>query len=64
MSARVRREDFVVVPRRQPGDNRPPEAVDETKKVVLNAVFAGAYELDARKRLVVARTRIGGPRNN
>ncbi len=64
MSARVRREDFVVVPRPQPGDNRPPEAIGETTKVVLNAIFAGAYELDARKRLVVARARIGGPRSN
>lgn len=61
MSARVKREDFVVVPRRVPGDNRPPETVDNTKKKVLDALFAGAYDLDARRRLVVARTRIGGP---
>jgi hypothetical protein len=62
MTARVMRDAFEVVPLRPQGDNRPSEQIAATKKHVLDAIFADAYEQDARKRLVVARTRIGGPR--
>ncbi|MEJ0016490.1 MAG: hypothetical protein WDN25_07985 [Acetobacteraceae bacterium] len=62
MSARVSREGFVVVPVHRDRANEPPAPLADTRKVVLDALFAGAYELDPRNRVVVARVRVGGPK--
>ena len=44
---------FVVVPVRASTNRGPRCTVDGTKKVVLDTLFSGAYQLDPRKRLIV-----------
>jgi hypothetical protein len=62
MSAHVPPSSFVVVPVRDDGTGEPALPVDDTKKVVLDALFSGAYQLDPRKHLIVATSRIGPPK--
>lgn len=58
MSARVPKQAFVVTPIQRAGQNEPGKPVEGTRKVVLDALFSGVYEADARDRLIIARAHV------
>ena len=58
MSARVPKQAFVVTPIQRAGQNEPGKPVEGTRKVVLDALFSGVYQADARDRLIIARAHV------